>query len=89
MGDVPGPRTFLSDIMGKGVVVKLNTGVTYHGMLLDHICNIVLFICAKGILASLDGYLNIAMEQTQEYVDGQLKNTFSDTFIRGNNGVKI
>lgn len=39
-----------------------------------------------GILASLDGYLNISMEQTQEYFDGQLKNTFSDTFIRGNNG---
>lgn len=27
------------------------------------------------------------MEQTQEYVGGQLKNTYADTFIRGNNGV--
>ena len=27
----------------------------------------------RGVLASLDGYLNIAMEQTEEYFDGQLK----------------
>jgi U6 snRNA-associated Sm-like protein LSm6 len=42
-----------------------------------------------GILACLDGYMNIAMEQTQEYVNGQLKNTYADTFIRGNNVLYI
>ena len=30
--------------------------------------------------------MNIAMEQTEEYVDGQLKNRYGDAFIRGNNG---
>lgn len=30
--------------------------------------------------------MNIAMEQTQEIVNGQLKSTYADTFIRGNNG---
>ena len=40
-----------------------------------------------GILACLDGYMNIAMEQTEEYVNGQLKNKYGDAFIRGNNGV--
>lgn len=39
-----------------------------------------------GILACLDGYMNIALEQTEEYVNGQLKNKYGDTFIRGNNG---
>jgi hypothetical protein len=39
-----------------------------------------------GILACLDGYMNIAMEQTEEYVNGQLKNKYGDCFIRGNNG---
>jgi U6 snRNA-associated Sm-like protein LSm6 len=34
----------------------------------------------------VDGFLNIAMEQTEEYVDGQLKNRYGDCFIRGNNG---
>jgi hypothetical protein len=38
------------------------------------------------VLACLDGYMNIAMEQTEEYVNGQLKNKYGDCFIRGNNG---
>lgn len=40
----------------------------------------------SGVLACLDGYMNIAMEQTEEYVDGQLKAKYGDCFIRGNNG---
>ncbi|KAG2246297.1 hypothetical protein Bca52824_085925 [Brassica carinata] len=30
------------------------------------------------ILACLDGYMNIAMEQTEEYVNGKLKNKYGD-----------
>lgn len=30
--------------------------------------------------------MNIALEQTEEYVDGQLKARYGDCFIRGNNG---
>ena len=40
----------------------------------------------RGILACLDGFMNIAMEQSEEYVDGQLKAKYGDCFIRGNNG---
>lgn len=40
----------------------------------------------KGVLVCLDGYMNIALEQTEEYVNGQLKNKYGDAFIRGNNG---
>jgi U6 snRNA-associated Sm-like protein LSm6 len=40
----------------------------------------------RGVLACLDGYLNIAMEQTEEYVNGELKAKYGDCFIRGNNG---
>jgi len=47
-----------------------------------------IFLCA-GILACLDGYMNIAMEQTEEYVNGQLKNKYGDAFIRGNNGTNL
>ena len=46
---------------------------------------LVLVSCA-GVLACLDGYMNIAMEQTEEFVDGQLKAKYGDCFIRGNNG---
>ena len=42
------PADFLKSIRGKPVVVKLNSGVDYG-----------------GILACLDGYMNIAMEQTE------------------------
>jgi len=44
------------------------------------------FFLVTGVLACLDGYMNIAMEQTEEYVDGQLKSKYGDCFIRGNNG---
>eukprot|EP00887_Chlorella_sp_A99_P002899 scaffold6.g2899.t1 len=66
------PADFLKGIKGKPVLVKLNSGVDY-----------------RGILACLDGYMNIAMEQTEEYVNGQLKNKYGDCFIRGNNVLYI
>lgn len=41
----------------------------------------------EGVLACLDGYLNMALEQSEEYgVDGLLKAKYGDCFIRGNNG---
>ena len=41
------------------------------------------------LIFSLDGYMNIAMEQAEEYVDGQLKAKHGDCFIRGNNGERL
>ncbi|KAL1785117.1 U6 snRNA-associated Sm LSm6 [Sigmodon hispidus] len=66
------PSDFLKQIIGRPVVVKLNSGVDY-----------------RGVLACLDGYMNIALEQTEEYVNGQLKNKYGDAFIRGNNDLCI
>ncbi|XP_024360900.1 uncharacterized protein [Physcomitrium patens] len=71
-GSAKTPNDFLKSIKGRPVVVKLNSGVDY-----------------RGILACLDGYMNIAMEQTEEYVNGQLKNKYGDAFIRGNNVLYI
>ncbi|VDP85904.1 unnamed protein product [Echinostoma caproni] len=56
------PRDFLKLIIGRPVVVKLNSGADY-----------------RGVLISLDGYMNVVLEQTEEYVDGQLKNKYGDT----------
>lgn len=50
---------------------------------------IAFFTGILGVLACLDGYMNIALEQTEEYVNGQLKNKFGDAFIRGNNVLYI
>merc|ERR1711935_949222 len=66
------PNDFLKTLLGRPVVVKLNSGVDY-----------------RGVLSCLDGYMNIALEQTEEYVHGQLKNKYGDTFIRGNNVLYI
>lgn len=46
-------------------------------------------ILFTGVLACIDGYMNIALEQTEEYVNGQLKDKYGDAFIRGNNVLYI
>ena len=66
------PSDFLKELAGRPVVVKLNSGVDY-----------------RGLLSCLDGYMNIALEQTEEYVNGQLKKKYGDAFIRGNNVLYI
>ena len=39
-----------------------------------------------GELQSVDGYMNIALEDAKEYVDGKLRRNYGDAFVRGNNG---
>jgi U6 snRNA-associated Sm-like protein LSm6 len=39
-----------------------------------------------GELQSVDGYMNIALEKTVEYVNGAKRREYGDTFVRGNNG---
>ena len=43
-------------------------------------------LTVEGILSCLDGYMNIALEQTEEHVNGKVTNRYGDAFIRGNNG---
>lgn len=91
------PSDFLKQIIGRPVVVKLNSGVDYRGNVVAWSDRrtlrvvTVLTICGlpAGVLACLDGYMNIAIEQTEEYVNGQLKNKYGDAFLRGNNGKTI
>ena len=109
------PADFLKSIRGKRVVVKLNSGVDYRGILthtvmnfavsqgrrkkeivrsfvrlllyytttLVHINRVVVrdidtssssssSFCKTGILACLDGYMNIAMEHTEVRTDCRL-----------------
>ncbi len=71
-----GPKTpadFLRTIKGKPVVVKLNSGVDYRGNVYLQPPDKCHLHCATsdprsgraGILACLDGYMNIAMEATE------------------------
>ncbi|KAJ9114554.1 U4/U6-U5 snRNP complex subunit lsm6 [Naganishia adeliensis] len=43
----------------------------------------------QGNLSCLDGYMNVAMENTKEMVDGKVTASFGDAFIRGNNVLYI
>lgn len=43
----------------------------------------------RGILGCLDGYMNIVMEQAEEYRHGELQRKDGDAFIRGNNVLYI
>lgn len=43
----------------------------------------------KGELQSVDGYMNIALEDTKEFVDGKLRRNYGDAFVRGNNVMYI
>ena len=39
-----------------------------------------------GELQSVDGYMNIALEKTEEFVNDVKKRSYGDAFVRGNNG---
>ena len=86
-------------IIGRPVVVKLNSGVDYRGVNHVHVhcppCLVKLsFGLSKSlkkfstksailqVLACLDGYMNIALEQTEEYANGQVANTNNGCFLK-------
>lgn len=87
---------FINQIHGRPVAVKLNNGVDYRGAFNEFPNTLITFDNfpqstdqIPGVLACLDGYMNICLEQTEEYVNGQLKNKYGDAFIRGNNVLYI
>lgn len=82
------PSTFLGEIIGSPVVVKLNSGVVYEGIspFLSFFSSRIALTSRTGELQSVDGYMNIALEKTQEFVNGQLRRSYGDAFVRGNNG---
>ncbi|CZT18000.1 probable U6 snRNA-associated Sm-like protein LSm6 [Ramularia collo-cygni] len=43
----------------------------------------------KGELQSVDGYMNIALENCKEVVEGKLRRNYGDAFVRGNNVMYI
>ncbi|KAK1925868.1 putative u6 snRNA-associated sm-like protein lsm6 [Papiliotrema laurentii] len=42
-----------------------------------------------GLLTCLDGYMNVALEDTEEYSGGRLTARYGDCFLRGNNVLYI
>jgi U6 snRNA-associated Sm-like protein LSm6 len=83
------PSAFLSEIIGAPVTVKLNSGVVYRGFYTISVLYMTIFVLINptGELQSVDGYMNIALERSEEFVDGKLRRSYGDAFIRGNNGL--
>lgn len=38
-----------------------------------------------GVLATFDGLMNVVLQQVEEFENAELKNKYSEIFIRGNN----
>lgn len=91
-GSTSDPSGFLSEIIGSPITVKLNSGVEYRGSLVRIallLLLLLLLMVTIGELSSVDGYMNIALEKTVEYVNGEVRNKYGDVFIRGNNGMLL
>lgn len=63
------PKPFLADLVGKVVRVKLKWGNMEY----------------QGTLNSSDSYMNLYLERTEEFVDGQFAGFLGDVLIRCNN----
>lgn len=66
------PSDFLKQVVGRPVIVKLNSGESY-----------------RGVLACLDGFMNIVLEQSEEFHEEKVINKYGDCFFRGNNVLYI
>ncbi|GMM49714.1 mRNA splicing protein [Starmerella bacillaris] len=67
--DIVNPRPFLKSLAGKKVVVKLKWGNTEY----------------RGNLVSTDSYMNVQLQNAEEVIDGKVKGTIDEVFIRCNN----
>lgn len=83
------PSAFLSEIIGAPVVVKLNSGVVFKGIAPYPFVFSCFTESLPGELQSVDGYMNIALEKTEEFVNGKLRRSYGDAFVRGNNGKSL
>jgi len=69
------PSEFLKSVVGRPVVVKLTSGVEYKGepklpsSLTPWAASRIAPARVAGILVCLDGFMNVALEQTEEWVD--------------------
>merc|ERR1712212_584248 len=62
------PKPFLNQLTGQAVIVKLEWGHEY-----------------KGILVSVDGYMNMQLANTEEYIEGQSTGSLGEVLVRCNN----
>lgn len=91
-GEAKDPSSFLTEIIGGKVTVKLNSGIVYKGKCTS-VCRLGIRQAdgstTTGELQSVDGYMNIALEDCKEFVNGGVHRNYGDVFLRGNNVMYI
>ncbi|KAK5945043.1 hypothetical protein PMZ80_002246 [Knufia obscura] len=63
------PRPLLQSLVNEEVIVRLKWGQTEY----------------KGVLVSVDSYMNIQLNNTEEYIDRKQTGTLGQVLIRCNN----
>ncbi|KAJ5558830.1 hypothetical protein N7535_009288 [Penicillium sp. DV-2018c] len=63
------PRPYLQARVGSEVVIRLKWGQTEY----------------KGVLESIDSYMNVLLRNPEEYIDGKLAGALGLVMIRCNN----
>ncbi|KYR00518.1 hypothetical protein DLAC_11524 [Tieghemostelium lacteum] len=67
------PKPYLFGLKGQKISVKLKWGGMEY----------------RGILASVDNYMNVLLAGTEEWIDGALMETLGEVLIRCNNVLYI
>ncbi|KAL2896658.1 putative small nuclear ribonucleoprotein F, partial [Bienertia sinuspersici] len=68
-------KPFLNNLTGKPVIVKLKWGMEYKNI--------------PCYLVSIDGYMNLQLVNTEEYIEGQKTEDLGEILIRCNNAMYV
>ena len=79
------PKPFLNSLTGKPVQVKLKWGMEYKVVF----CRKNDFNELQGYLMAVDGYMNLQLGNSEEYIDGALAGHLGEILIRCNNVLYI
>ncbi|KAL2927999.1 putative small nuclear ribonucleoprotein F [Bienertia sinuspersici] len=96
-------KPFLNNLTGKPVIVKLKWGMEYKNIPCDQIfCSMtailsyflfsfaLLFLWSLACyLVSIDGYMNLQLVNTEEYIEGQKTEDLGEILIRCNNAMYV
>ena len=82
------PKPFLNALTGKPVLVKLKWGMEYKVSTAHYYYYFIIF-SIQGYLVAVDGYMNLQLANSEEYIDGALAGHLGEILVRCNNVLYI
>ena len=82
------PKPFLNALTGKPVLVKLKWGMEYKVLRTTHF-QVQFIFTIQGYLVAVDGYMNLQLANSEEYIDGALAGHLGEILVRCNNVLYI